>query len=107
MDNNRALKQFLKRVLVVVVLLGIALLFGLFFAFGGDNPLLIHMANVIDIVLVMVTVLFLLGLVYWLYTVVTGTAQPRQKSAKRTSTHHNDDIPELSELIDNLDSSNT
>lgn len=107
MDSNLAVKRFLKRVLVVVVLLIIALAFGLFFAFGGSNPLLIHVANVIDMLLVVMTVLFLLAVVYWLYTMVTGTGQPLTTNRKRAPSRSDEDIPELSELIDNLDSSNT
>lgn len=106
MDRNQAVKQIMKRLLVFVVLIVIAGAFGLFFAFGGNNPLLIHVANVIDMVLVAITVLFLLGFVYWVYTMVTGNGRKGNKSAKRSPVHESD-IPELNELLDNLDASNT
>ena len=81
MDNNAAIKRFMKRMIVLIVLICIALVFGLFFAFGGNNPLLYHVANVIDMVLVAITVLFVLGFVYWAYTMVTGKGR---KGIKRT-----------------------
>lgn len=102
MDGNPALKRFMKRAVYIGGLLAIALVFGLFFAFGGDNPVLTHVANVIDMILVAVTVLFLLGLMYGLYMMVTGQGLSRTKAPKKKVSSNQDELPELTELLDNL-----
>lgn len=104
MDRNDLIKRIMKRLLMLIVLIIIAGAFGLFFAFGGNNPLLIHVAHGIDMMLVTITVLIVFGLIYWVYTMLTGSG--RAKTAKR-SPANTGDIPELNDLIDSLDSSNT
>lgn len=106
MDNS--IKQILKVLLVIGILLVIAVLIGVFFAFGGNNPILIHIGNVIDIALVMITVLFLMAVAYKLYAMSTGRRDPIMASQKRKNTQQqraNDDMPELTQLIENLDAS--
>ena len=105
MGNNNATKRFLKGLIVFAVLAIIALIIGMFFAFGGDNPILIHVANIIDMLLVVITVIFLMIIAYVGYSFLTGNGQSLTKSSKpssKTKGKH-DEIPELSELIDNLD----
>ncbi len=104
MDNT--IKQVLRGFVIIGVLVAIAVLVGMFFAFGGNNPLLIHLSNVIDMVLVAVTVLFLMAVAYKLYAMATGTDKPivaSKKQKNRAKQTENDDLPELTELIENLD----
>lgn len=106
MDNS--IKQVLRILFGVGIVLAVAVLVGAFFAFGGDNPLLIHMGNVIDIVLVMMTVLFLMAVAYKVYAMATGSGDPivasqKRKNVERQKRTSSDDMPELTELIENLD----
>jgi predicted PurR-regulated permease PerM len=103
MDNNTAVRRLLRGMVIIGIMVAVALCVGLFFAFGGDNPLLIHVAHVIDMALVAITVLFVMGIVYVVYATVTHSGQPLFKSSKRSPNRKNDEIPELMELIDNLE----
>lgn len=107
MDNQ--IKQLLRGFVILGVLIAIAILIGMFFAFGGDNPLLIHVSNVIDMILVAITVLFAMAVVYKVYAWVSGTGDPittSQKTKNRQKSANSDELPELTELIENLDSDN-
>jgi|GEM_PF-2517840 len=108
MDNG--LKRVLRGFLTIGVIVAIAILVGVFFAFGGNNPILIHMGNIIDMVLVAVTVLFLMAVAYKLYAMVTGSRDPivasqkrKNQQASKNKSKSNDELPELTELIENLD----
>jgi hypothetical protein len=90
---------------ILGVLVAIALIIGLFFAFSGSNPLVYHVANVIDMILVAITVLFVMGIMYMMYIRMMG-GKPLFTPSKPASKLKNDDIPELAELIDNLDANN-
>lgn len=103
MDNNTPIRRLLRAMVMLGIMVVIAMLFGLFFAFGGRNPLLFHIANVIDMVLVAITVLLLMGIIYMGYIKLTGNGQPLFKPSRQAPKRKNGEIPELTELIDNLD----
>ena len=107
MDNNTPIRRFLRAMVIVGVMVAIALLFGLFFAFSGNNPLLYHVANVIDMILVAITVLFVMGFVYLAYIRFTGNGKPLFAPSRQAPKRKNADIPELADLIDSLDETST
>ncbi len=106
---DKSIRQIFKVLLIIGVLFAIAVAIGAFFAFGGNNPLLVHMGNVIDMMLVAVTVLFLMAVAYKVYAMATGSRDPIMASTKRKNTAQKNsnanDMPELTELIENLDAS--
>ena len=76
MDNNSPIRRFLRAMVILGVLIVIAIVFGLFFAFSGNNPILYYVANVIDMFLVAITVLFVMGFIYLGYVKLTGNGKP-------------------------------
>lgn len=107
MDSS--LKRVLRVLLTLGVLVSIAVVIGMIFAFGGNNPILIHLGNAIDLILVAITALFVMAVAYKLYAMATGSRDPIIASQKRKNVEKqkssNDDMPELTELIENLDRS--
>jgi len=107
MDNS-LIRRTLRAMVILIIMIAIASLFGLFFAFGGNNPLLYHVANVIDMVLVAIMVLFIMGMLYVAYIKVKGDGKPlfapSRPAQKRKNTA---DIPELADLIDSLDATDS
>jgi len=107
MDNNTPIRRFLRAMIIVGVMVAIALLFGLFFAFSGNNPLLYHVAHVIDMLLVAITVLFVMGFIYMAYIKITGNGKPIFAPSRQEPKRKNADIPELADLIDSLDATDS
>ena len=107
MDNNTPIRRFLRAVVIVGIMIAIALVIGLFFAFSGNNPLLYHVANVIDMFLVAITVLFVMGFVYMAYIKITGNGKPIFAPSRQAPKRKNADIPELADLIDSLDATDS
>ena len=108
MDNNTPIRRFLRTMVILGVLVAIALIIGLFFAFSGNNPILYHVANVIDMFLVAITVIFIMGFAYMGYVKLTGNGKPlfapSRPKPNRKNSEVTADIPELADLIDSLDS---
>lgn len=102
MDNNTPVRRFLRAMVIVGVSVAVAIIIGLFFAFSGNNPLLYHVANVIDMILIAITVLFVMGITYMMYIRIMG-GKPLFTPSRQSPKRKNADIPELTDLIDNLD----
>lgn len=107
--DNKTVKRFLRFMVLLALLAVITIIIGLFFAFGGNSPILIHATNIIDMVLIAVTILFVVAfLVVLLQWIKTGSSPDYSKAKnehiKGKPKASYDDLPELAELIDNLDS---
>jgi len=108
---NPILRRIIKFLLFIAVLAVIFVAIALFFAFGGDNPALIQIGNLIDILVMGMSFVFVVAIIYKIMLMLgfgaeTGTKAKLgvRSSQEAVTSSVDDEFPDLNQLVDNLES---
>lgn len=111
---NPILRRVMKFMLLIVFLAAIFVGIALFFAFGGDNPILVHIGNFLDIILMGLTFVLVVAVIYRIVLMTGYGAESQEKvkpgiSKSQTVESYDDDdeFPDFSQLVDNMESAET